>query len=185
MDHRRYMTLVSGIFFYTKIRFASHATKIIKNNRVLFLRQFSSIRCQLLSIHEYIWCCCHITFRHRQINVQNIAANVWHCGSFLSISLALILRLRAAPNRLQCSSNYFRCSSNHSPNLSPFGRTYDVLPNRPSVLTRATSYRSCICFASASKHSLTLSGWYTRVPVRRSRLISQVRFWRLCQRQKH
>ena len=33
--------------------------------------------------------------------------------------------------------------------------------------------------------SLTLSGWYTRAPVWRSWLISQVRFWRLCQRQKH
>ena len=41
--------------------------------------------------------------------------------------------------------NYFRYSSNHSPNLSLLGRNYDVLPNWPTVLTRATSYRSCIC----------------------------------------
>ena len=46
------------------------------------------------------------------------AANVWHCGSFLSISLALILRLRAAPNRFQCSSNYL-------PHLSPFFELID------------------------------------------------------------
>ena len=75
----------------------------------------------------------------------------------LSISLALILRLRAAPNRLQCSSNYFRCSSNHSPNLSPFGRTYDVLPNWPMVLTRATSYRSCICLRPLRQNKAWLS----------------------------
>ena len=39
-------------------------------------------------------------------------------GTFLSISLALILRLRAAPNR-------FQCSSNHSPHLSPFFELID------------------------------------------------------------
>ena len=77
----------------------------------------------------------------------------------LSISLALILRLRAAPNRLQCSSNYFRCSSNHSPNISPFGRTYDVLPNSSEVLPRATSYRSCICRWHLRQNTACGSQW--------------------------
>ena len=39
-------------------------------------------------------------------------------GTFLSISLALILRLRATPNR-------FQCSSNHLPHLSPFFELID------------------------------------------------------------
>ena len=40
------------------------------------LRQFTSIRRQLLSIHGCIWCWCHTTFRHRQINVQTTAAQI-------------------------------------------------------------------------------------------------------------
>ena len=49
------------------------AAKIVKNNRGVYLRQFTSIRCQFLSIHGYIWCWCHTSFWHRQINVQNIS----------------------------------------------------------------------------------------------------------------
>ena len=69
-------------FFWYKNTPSAMAAKIVKNNRGVYLRQFTSIRCQFLSIHEYIWCWCHTSFWHRQINVQNIAANVWHCGSF-------------------------------------------------------------------------------------------------------
>ena len=97
-----------GLFFHTKIRSYLLAAKIFKNTEDIGM--------------GYIWCCCHISFRHRQINVQNIAANVWHCGSFLSISLPLILRLRVAPNNFLCSPNYCRCSSNCLSNLSPYGR---------------------------------------------------------------
>ena len=42
------------VFFYTKIRFASKILKIIG---VMILRQFMSIRCQLLSIQGtyFVW----------------------------------------------------------------------------------------------------------------------------------
>ena len=138
--NRQLLTMHEYVF-HTKIRSYALATKIFKNNEDIRI--------------GYIWCCCHTSFRHRQINVQTKAAQisirgprkflifgesggsgrlttpvVGLCDSLtereaapvLSLYLPLILRLRAAPNR-------FHCSSNHSPNLSPFGRTYDVLPN--------------------------------------------------------
>lgn len=60
------------IFWYKNTPSAM-AAKIVKNNRGVYLRQFTSIRCQFLSIHDYIWCWCHTSFCHRQINVQNIS----------------------------------------------------------------------------------------------------------------
>ena len=49
-----FLKISTGLhFFYTKIRFALLATKIIKNNKVVFKKQFLSMGCQVLSIHEY------------------------------------------------------------------------------------------------------------------------------------
>ena len=42
-------------FFHTKIRFASLAAKIFKNNRGVFIRQLASISCQLLSMQWVIF----------------------------------------------------------------------------------------------------------------------------------
>ena len=63
---------------------------------------------------------------------------------FVHLSYVLLWQ-SVAPNRFQCSPNHCRCSPNHLPHLSPSCRTYDVLSNWLSVLTRATLYRSCIC----------------------------------------
>ena len=74
------------------------AAKIFKNNRGVYLRQFTSIRCQFLSIHGYIWCWCHTSFWHRQINVQFTAAQMWFDGYCLVHFSYVLLWQAVAPN---------------------------------------------------------------------------------------
>ena len=109
-------------FVYTKIRCASLATKIFKNIGILF-KTISTTLQTISTMQEY---CLKTIY----INLSSIIVNSWiylvlmlhyiqaspdKClihkpfkqdltAPVLSISLALILRLRAAPNRFQCSS---------------------------------------------------------------------------------
>lgn len=104
-------------------------------------------------MQEYIWCWCHTSFRHCQINVQTHSRSnmIWRL-LFCPFLLLSSFVWGAAPNN-------FLCSSNHSPNYSPFGRGYDVLPNWPAVLTRATSYHSCICLWHLRQNTTYGRGW--------------------------
>ena len=147
------------MFFYTKIRSYALATKIFKNTEDIGM--------------WYIWCWCHTSFRHRQINVQNIAANVWHCGSCLSTYLTSCF---GSPSH-QIAFNVLRTILDvlrtFQWNLSPYGRnvmffelfteyislrsTLWCSPNRPSVLTRATVALTASAFGICVK-TLPLAG---------------------------
>ena len=133
------------------------ATKIFKNNEEYILRQFSSI-------HGYIWCNACYRYALADNCPKHSRSNmIWQL--ILSTYLMSCYSMTSHQIVLQCSPNYFRCSSNLSSNRSPFGRTYDVLPNRLSVLTRATSYRSCICLWHLRQNTAFSREWAIRQKV--------------------
>ena len=61
-----YLGQCMDMFFWDYVSYkntpSTRATKIFKNTEDIGM--------------GYIWCCCHTSFRHRQINVQTKAANV-------------------------------------------------------------------------------------------------------------
>lgn len=101
--------------FYTKIRPLQGLQKYSKITRIYILRQFTLSIC--LSIRQFmdIFGAMLAIAAHWQIIVQNIAAQIWFDGSFLSTYLMSCYSMTSHQIVLQCSSN-------HLPNISPFGR---------------------------------------------------------------